>query len=302
MPSGRSWAVNAANAISWMGMALAGVPRTAASRRRTRGRPRRTPAVGGDGLGLGDDLVGGHRHRHAAHRQRAAAVGVEAERADGRVRVQHLDAVGIDAQRSATICDHVVSWPWPCGVEPLTTWTMPVGSIRTVAASQPPAPKLSEAEHPAGRQAAHLDVGGDADAEVLGLPRVPPALLLGPQVVVADQLQRPVQRGRVVARVVGQARDRLRRGTCRARCSCAAGSPRRVDPHLAGQGVHGPLQGVGGLGPPRAPVGVGGRAVGEHAGALEVVGGARRRRRGRGRRRAAGCRASPAGGRRPCRR
>ena len=47
--------------------------------------------------------------------------------------------------RSATIWDQVVSWPWPCGVDPLTTWTLPVGSIRTVAASQPPAPKLSEA-------------------------------------------------------------------------------------------------------------------------------------------------------------
>jgi hypothetical protein len=45
---------------------------------------------------------------------------------------------------SEMICDHAVSWPWPCGVEPVTTWTMPVGSTRTVAASQPPAPTLSE--------------------------------------------------------------------------------------------------------------------------------------------------------------
>ena len=28
MPSGRLWAVNASNAVAWMGMALAGVPRT----------------------------------------------------------------------------------------------------------------------------------------------------------------------------------------------------------------------------------------------------------------------------------
>ncbi len=46
---------------------------------------------------------------------------------------------------SATIIDQEVSWPWPWGVAPLTTWTLPVGSTRTVAASQPPAAYLSDA-------------------------------------------------------------------------------------------------------------------------------------------------------------
>ena len=41
---------------------------------------------------------------------------------------------------SATIIDQQVSWPWPCGVAPVTTWTLQVGRIRTVADSQPPAP------------------------------------------------------------------------------------------------------------------------------------------------------------------
>ena len=41
--------------------------------------------------------------------------------------------------RSATIMDPSVSWPWPCGVVPVTTWTLAVGITRTVAASQPPA-------------------------------------------------------------------------------------------------------------------------------------------------------------------
>ena len=40
---------------------------------------------------------------------------------------------------SATIIDQHVSWPWPCGVAPVTTWTFAVGSTRTVAASHPPA-------------------------------------------------------------------------------------------------------------------------------------------------------------------
>ena len=40
---------------------------------------------------------------------------------------------------SATIMLHDVSWPWPCGDVPVTTWILLVGSTRTVAASQPPA-------------------------------------------------------------------------------------------------------------------------------------------------------------------
>ena len=41
---------------------------------------------------------------------------------------------------SATIWLHAVTWPCPCGVVPVTTSTLPVGSIRIEAASQPPAP------------------------------------------------------------------------------------------------------------------------------------------------------------------
>ncbi len=41
---------------------------------------------------------------------------------------------------SATIWLHAVSWPWPCGQVPVTTSTLPVGSIRMLADSHPPAP------------------------------------------------------------------------------------------------------------------------------------------------------------------
>ena len=41
--------------------------------------------------------------------------------------------------RSATIWLHAVSWPWPCGLDPVITSTLPVGSIRIAACSQPPA-------------------------------------------------------------------------------------------------------------------------------------------------------------------
>ena len=46
---------------------------------------------------------------------------------------------GVTPRPSATICDHVVSCPWPCGDVPVATTTLPVGRQRIVAASQPPA-------------------------------------------------------------------------------------------------------------------------------------------------------------------
>ena len=44
---------------------------------------------------------------------------------------------------SATICENVVTCPWPWGVTPMSTRTVPVGSISMVAASHPPATYLS---------------------------------------------------------------------------------------------------------------------------------------------------------------
>ena len=45
---------------------------------------------------------------------------------------------------SATIWLHAVSCPWPCGLVPVMTSTLPVGSIRIAACSQPPAAYRSE--------------------------------------------------------------------------------------------------------------------------------------------------------------
>ena len=44
---------------------------------------------------------------------------------------------------SATIWENVVTCPWPWGVTPISTRTVPVGSISMVAASHPPATYLS---------------------------------------------------------------------------------------------------------------------------------------------------------------
>ncbi len=40
---------------------------------------------------------------------------------------------------SATIWLHAVSWPWPWADDPVITSTLPVGSMRIDACSQPPA-------------------------------------------------------------------------------------------------------------------------------------------------------------------
>ncbi len=40
----------------------------------------------------------------------------------------------------STICDQDVSWPWPWAEEPVITVTEPVGCMRTMDDSQPPAP------------------------------------------------------------------------------------------------------------------------------------------------------------------
>ena len=46
---------------------------------------------------------------------------------------------------SAAIWLHAVTWPCPCGDVPVTTSTLPVGSTRMVACSQPPATYFSAA-------------------------------------------------------------------------------------------------------------------------------------------------------------
>jgi hypothetical protein len=48
-------------------------------------------------------------------------------------------STGVTPSMSAVIWLNVVSCPWPCGDEPVRTFTFPVGSMRTVADSQPPA-------------------------------------------------------------------------------------------------------------------------------------------------------------------
>ncbi|SCD60345.1 hypothetical protein GA0115245_11005 [Streptomyces sp. di188] len=96
------------------------------------------------------------------------------------------------------------------------------------------------------------------------------ALLLA-QFVVPEQGERLVRGRLVVAAVVGEPRDRVVRELVVAD-PVAAAQLDRVHAEFGGQLVHDPLDGVRGFRTSRAPVGVGGRAGGEHARAAELVG------------------------------
>src|ERR1019366_278586 len=75
---------------------------------------------------------------------------------------------------SATIWLHAVSWPCPCALDPVTTSTLPAGSILIAAAGA----VAQRAEHAGRGQAAHLGEGRDADAQLDRVITGPPQLLL----------------------------------------------------------------------------------------------------------------------------
>ena len=125
--------------------------------------------------------------------------------------------------------------------------------------------------HPGRGVPAHLDVGGHADAQVLGAPGRALLRLLDAEVLVVDQFQRPVQRRLVVARVEGHLTHR-RVDVLERRDEVDAPDVGRVLAHLEGEFVDGPLDGVGRLGAAGAAVGVRGWKVGVDADDLAGVG------------------------------
>ena len=79
-------------------------------------------------------------HRDAADDQRARAVGVHALRRGPGVAVQHLDVLERHAELVGDDLAPRRLVPLAVRRAPVTTSTLPVGSIRIDAASQPPAP------------------------------------------------------------------------------------------------------------------------------------------------------------------
>ena len=88
---------------------------------------------------------------------------------------------------SATICAKVVSSPWPCGLRADEDVTCPTGGSPHDGAVLEAAAEADRAGHLRGTEAADLDVGGDADAEVAALAAG--LGLLVPEAGVVDLLQ-----------------------------------------------------------------------------------------------------------------
>ena len=196
--------------------------------------------VRGDLARLGDHLLGRVVERDAADGERCGSRTCPCRAASWSCRrgAPRRPRCGTPS-RSATICENVVTCPCPCGDVPMSTWTVPVGRQRIVAASQPPARVEDGAEDPRRREAAHLDVGREADAELLR--------------VAAARAARPAPRGAPRSRAISSARssaaskspesivepggDRVRE----LRDEVLAPELDRVHVQLAGERVHRPL-------------------------------------------------------------
>ncbi len=192
-------------------------------------------------------------------------------RGDGGVAVQHLDVLERDAE---LVGDDLA----PRRLVALAVRRGAGDHLDLAGGQHPDGRRLpaagterQRAEHPRGGQAAHLGEGGEADAQLDRVVRLAAALLLGPQFVVADQLQRLLGGHLVVAAVVLEAGDRRERELLRLDPVLAA-QLQRVHAQFERELVHDPLDGERGLGPAGAAVGVGGHLVGEDPVALEAVG------------------------------
>ena len=168
-------------------------------------------------------------------------------------------------RRSETSCAKVVSWPWP--------WRVRAGQhldgadrVDPHLGRFPQADAGAERAHRGRRRdAAGLDVGGEADAAQLA---VAGALALAlAEVLVVGHLQRLVERGGVVARVVHHDDRRLVRELPD---EVLAAERRRILAELARRHLHQALDDEGRLRAARAAIGVDRRGVGVDAVDLAV--------------------------------
>ena len=224
-----------------------------------------------DRFALSCTLLRRAHDRLAADRQRARAVGVPAPRA--------LVGVAVDARpRSAgrsrgcrrrsgrSSCRA----PGRAATCPCRRSPSPVGVTRTFADSQKAAWRPTPCGPTArdGRQAAHLDVGREADAAVdaLAAQLAPARARNSSRSKCSSSLSSAPC---VVAGVVEDAERRLERELV-ARDEVLAPQLEPVHAELVGEPVHHQLDPVGGLRPAGAADRVGGHLVGEHAREVQV--------------------------------
>src|SRR4029077_2330292 len=224
--------------------------------------------VGSELLRLLADAVGRVVERDAADGEAATAVGVHPERNDGGVSVEHLYLVELVAE---PIGDDLR----PGGLVPLAVRRgarQHLARPGRQAADRGRVPaartEADRAENRGRREAAHLDVGAESDAQPFRVVEVAARALLGAELLVAGLLEGGVEARLIVPRVDRQAR---RNGRWELLDEVAATDLDGIDFELAGQRVDRPLDRIGGRGPAGATVGVGRGRVREDARALEAV-------------------------------
>ena len=217
--------------------------------------------MGGDLLALLDDLVGGVDDRLAADRERARAVGAHAHRRLVGVAVDDLDVL----ERHAELVDDELR------KGRLVPLAVAVGAGHHLAdagmgeADLGALPKTDasaeRADHGRRRDAAGLDVAGEADAAELAL-----GLRSGTatgKVGVVRKLQRLVEMGLVVAGVVGE-RHRRVVGELVRLDEVLTAQLRRIPAELLGRRFDDGLEQIGRLGPTSAAIGVDRCGIGVH--------------------------------------
>jgi hypothetical protein len=248
--------------------------------------------VRGDLLALLLDLVERHEDGGAAHGGGAAAVGAHAEGDGPGIAVDDLDVIHGHAQ----FARHELREGRFMALAVRVRARVHRHLARGMHAHRPrlvePGPRAQGADHLRGRDGARFDVCREAHPEQATL--LARLGLLGPELLVVEDLQELVEGRAVVATVVGHGHQGLE-GPGKLGDEVLSPDLGHIHLECRRPGLDHSLHDVGRLGPPRAAVGVDGRGVGEHAGDLAVDGAdgvdaveqrtVQKRRHGRGERR-----------------
>ena len=206
MPSGRSCAVNASNASAPSAIARDGLP---FARNSPSTYSRSSSAISSWCAAMARAFISTWSVARSTAvpptDSGAGPVAVEPERRDRGVGVQHVDVVDRDAELLGD--DHRPARLVALAVRRGAGDDLHLAGGEHAHRGRLPTTGrvLERREHAARREAAHLDVAREADAEVLRGSGGPPLGLLGAHVLVADHLEGAVERGLVVTRVEHQA-------------------------------------------------------------------------------------------------
>ena len=217
------------------------------------------------------NLLQGSRDRLPAHARRPRAVCVHAEARYRGVAVQHLDVVGRDTE---SVGDDLR----PRGVMTLAVRRCSGAHDDLAIGTAFDLGRVPAARHVAQRpqdlrrrEAAHLDVAGEADAELLRVFRVASGLLFLAELFVLGKLERAIERRHIVGGIDVEAHDRRDRLLGR-RQEVLAPHHGRIHVDAPCERVDEPFDHERRLGSPGSAVGVGRRGVRHDARELVPIG------------------------------